>query len=222
MVNTLNHAKILVTRPRQQARKLCELIKENGGRTICLPMFEIAPVDGKAEERSRAVLADLNRFQFGIFVSQHAVDGDLKLLGSRRQALEKLQLLAIGPSTAARLAERCGGRLSVVYGKSGSESLLATDALQTANVAGKQVLIFRGQGGRELLADTLRQRGAKVKYAEVYQRTVPRYDKQMIRSIWSEPSPELVVVTSCEGLHNLVDLPDLKQRKVLLSTVWSP
>ena len=219
MSNTLNNAKILVTRPRQQAGKLCALIKENGGKAICFPTLQITSVDGESANKLLAILANIGRFQIGIFVSKHAVDWSLKLLGSRWQELEKLQLLAIGPATAACLIEKCSGRLSsVVYGKSGSESLLATDALQAANVAGKRVLIFRGQEGRELLADTLRKRGAKVKYAEVYQRIAPRYDKQIIHSIWSEHSPDLMVVTSCEALQNLVDLPDVNQRKILLST----
>jgi len=72
------------------------------------------------------------------------------------------------------------------------------------SVRGLNIIIFRGEGGRELLGDTLRSRGATVHYAEVYRRTVPLFGRQALRSYFEEGTVDLVMITSGEGLRNLI------------------
>ncbi len=73
-------------------------------------------------------------------------------------------------------------------------------------VAGKRIVIFRGEGGRELLAETLRQRGATVEYAEVYRRAVPEAGAEQLQHVLRKNCIDIVTVTSNEGLQNLLHM----------------
>jgi len=85
-------------------------------------------------------------------------------------------------------------------------------------VSGKRVVIFRGVGGRELLAETLRERGAEVDYAECYRRVQPQTDTRAVEQEWSNGKIDLVVVTSGEGLQNLFNMLSNKGKQLLAHT----
>lgn len=158
MGRRLKGRRILVTRPRPFNEEACELIRGEGGEAIALPAIAI-------EARpARAQAAD---YDWVIFVSRNAVmHGHALLL---QASSDCPRLAAVGGATAAEL-ERLGFS-DVLRPASGfaSEALLERAELDT--VAGQNILIVRGNGGRELLADTLGERGARVDYAEVYRRT---------------------------------------------------
>ena len=67
-------------------------------------------------------------------------------------------------------------------------------------------MIFRGEGGRELLGDTLIARGAHVEYAECYRRGRPPADVAPLMRAWARHEVHAVVVTSGEGMRNLFDM----------------
>jgi len=85
-------------------------------------------------------------------------------------------------------------------------------------MAGKRVVIFRGNGGRELLGDTLIQRGASLEYAECYQRRKPDIDTTSLLSAWMQGEIHAVIITSSEGLHNLFDIIGKLGQQLLKST----
>jgi uroporphyrinogen-III synthase len=97
-----------------------------------------------------------------------------------------------------------------------SEALLAMPQLH--NVSGRRIIIFRGEGGRELLGDTLVNRGAQVVYANVYRRALPELDKNKLIQPWMQAQNSAVIVTSQEGLDNLVMLLDADAGKRLRQT----
>jgi uroporphyrinogen-III synthase len=78
-------------------------------------------------------------------------------------------------------------------------------------------MIIRGEGGRETLAETLRERGAEVTYAECYRRVAPDSDSQALYRLWAVDQPACLVVTSNEALHNLYQLVDAAHRDELLA-----
>jgi uroporphyrinogen-III synthase len=214
MDKVLENLKVLVTRPKQQADNLCESIENLGGTAIRFPVIEINKSEN--QQVAKKILDDLEQYDIGIFISRNAVEWTLKLLDEKKSALESLSLISIGPATTAALKRALSGTVITNCGTN-SESLLENEALGTEAVSGKKIIIFRGQGGREHLATTIRQRGAKVDFAEVYRRDCPQYDSDFINKIWALNVPDVVVVTSNNGLENLFSLLNNEQRNLLLS-----
>lgn len=189
---------ILVTRPQEQAEALNGLIRAAGGLPVTFPVIEIKPPAHPA--RLDGLLARLDQFDLAIFVSPTAVARAWDSITATRRWPNNLRVAAVGQGSARALNER--GILDVIApaAKSDSEALLALPALQ--DVAGKRVVIFRGEGGRELLAQTLCERGAQVEYAECYRRAKPAPD---IAPLLAQPF-SAIVLTSRESLLNFREL----------------
>ncbi len=191
---------VLVTRPAHQAEPLCAMIENAGGRALRFPALAIAgPSD---PDRVRAVGTELATVDLAIFVSPNAVRGVASGIGCPLP--RDLAVAAIGPATAAALADL--GYDDVICPDSGfdSESLLSLPALES--VAGKRIVIFRGDGGRGLLGGTLTARGAEVRYVEVYRRGLPAPPTGEVAAALRDRRVDAVVVTSAQALENLVTL----------------
>lgn len=188
---------VLVTRPAGQAGDLVAAIEAAGGRSIAFPVIEIAPRSAQEIAADLAARADPD---IVIFISRNAVEHGLAWAGDGAIA-------AVGPATAAAI--EAAARVVDICPAGGfdSESLLAEPALR--DVRGKTVRIIRGNGGRELLATTLRERGAHVDYLEVYARRLPDYDPAEIEAVrrgLEGGEIDAIVVMSVESLHNLLAL----------------
>jgi uroporphyrinogen-III synthase len=196
--------RILVTRPHEQVEGLAGLIRQAGGEPVVVPAIEIRDL---ADPDPFFELADrLEAFDLAIFVSPSAVHNALRLLRLRREAKPwpaRLRLAALG-SGSRRALERSGfSEVLAPPPPADSEALLALPAL--ADVAGRRVVIFRGEGGRELLGDTLAARGAHVEYAACYRRARPDPDPGALAA-WARGAVHAVTVSSGEGLANLYEM----------------
>jgi uroporphyrinogen-III synthase len=193
---------VVVTRPAHQAEGFCTRIEALGARAIRFPVLEILePSDSAA---LLALIDRLSEFDLAVFISPNAVNKAMNLVKARGGWPEGLRIAAIGQRSAREL-ERHGLKPDLRPGRRfDSEALLALPELQ--QVAGQRVVIFRGDGGRELLADTLRARGAEVEYANAYRRGRPEVDNSRLLYHWSRGELDLITVTSVEGLHNLFDM----------------
>lgn len=85
-----------------------------------------------------------------------------------------------------------------------SETLIELPDLQS--ILGKKSLLLRGNGGRELLATTLKSRGSHIDYCECYQRQPIKYDRQAFQLQWRQANIKTIIVTSGEMLHLLFNL----------------
>ncbi len=190
---------VLVTRPAHQADPLCRLIEAAGGRATALPTIEIAPPADP--DAAAALLARLHEFDLAVFVSANAVHSVHALMQERPWPADT-RIAAVGRGSAAALA-RHGWRADVQPARDfTSEGLLAEAALHDPD--GLRVLILRGDGGRELLTDTLRARGAEVTHAEVYRRLLPAgAAAALAQAADAVPAVDTIVVSSNEGLLNL-------------------
>src|SRR3569833_2625763 len=211
MSTALQGLTVMVTRPAHQAVRLCELIRAAGGAALAIPMLEIGTVEDAAPVR--ALLARLDEFDFVLFVSSNAVDHAAALV-VEHGVPPTLKLAAVGQRTAERLRTHFGRVDIEAPPPNTSAPLLATRALQ--QVQGKRIVIVRGAGGRELLAETLRTRGAELCYAEVYRRLEPHTDLDALRAAHSRVG--LNVVTSDDGLRNLGGKAGERHRRWLLDT----
>lgn len=192
----LNGLKVLVTRPEPQAQPLCDLITAAGGVAIALPVLDIVPI--LPWDESKLNLAEQEMI---IFVSRNAVI--LFKANLPTNLADNLQWVAVGPGTAATMDD-CGFRVDIQPPPpSGSESLLTMSEFN--DVQDKKIVIARGIGGRELLADTLLARGAEVSYLNIYRRGLP--DRSTLE-IEQAKTADCIVVTSVAGLNNLCQLID--------------
>ncbi len=191
---------ILVTRPAHQATDLCELIEAAHGRPVRFPALEIlGPADKQA---ARAALAGAQQADLLIFISANAVRYAFPLLPS--QLPLDIDIAAVGSATARALG-KVGLDPSLVPERMDSEGLLAQPGLQA--VAGKTIYILRGDGGRELIRDTLLERGAQVRVIDVYRRRIPRQVKGLhnLLTHWSE-LVQIAIASSNQILDNLFKL----------------
>lgn len=157
--------RILVTRPLELARGLAELIARAGGEAVIYPAIEI--LDPRDAQRARALLARAGDFDLAAFVSPSAVRKAFALHAGPWPR----RIAAVGEGTRLALAERGVREVLAPAAGADSEALLALPALQS--MQGQRVLVVRGEGGRELLGETLVARGAQVSYAECYRRARP-------------------------------------------------
>lgn len=205
---------IVVTRPAHQAERLCELIEAQGGTAIRFPTLEIQEPQNPAAVQ--AILDRLDEYDLAIFVSPNAVQRAWPLILERGGPPPRLKLAAVGKGTA-RALERLGSAVHCHPADTfNSETLLALPVMRA--VSGQNIVIFRGEGGRELLRETLRQRGAAVSYAEVYRRARPAAEPDRLIRSWQRGEIHAVVVTSVESLRNLFDMLDQPGRQWLLDT----
>jgi uroporphyrinogen-III synthase len=193
---------IVVTRPALQATSLAEMIQSAGGRPILFPVLEIL------DTADLAPLIDavdrLDRFDLAIFISPNAVLRAMNQVAARRNWPAGLRAAAVGKGSVKEL-KRFGITEVLVPTRSfDSEGLLALPELQ--QIDGWRVVIFRGDGGRELLGDTLARRGAEVEYVECYRRARPRADAAPLLRAWARNEVDAVTVTSSEGLRNLFEM----------------
>lgn len=192
--------RILVTRPAAQAGPLCELISERGGIAVEYPLFEIHRIE--PDSHLLDIMSRLKTYTSLVFVSRNAVEYGLALFHDRIEPWQ--QIFAVGKSTARALQD--AGLENVCYPTRGadSETLLQMPELSSERVGGSRLLIVRGVGGREVLAQTLRDRGAEVGYAEVYERRQPCYDQSHEHELWREKTADIVILTSNEAVDNLL------------------
>ncbi|HEB97946.1 MAG TPA: uroporphyrinogen-III synthase [Thiotrichales bacterium] len=205
--------RVLVTRPAAQAGRLCGLIETAGGEAIRFPVLEIAPPADP--EAARAVVARLGEFNLAVFVSANAVDWLRRFMAGRAWP-RGLRAAAVGRRTAEALETLGVGEVIVPASGFDSEALLAEPAF--ADVAGRRVLIVRGEGGREWLRQALEARGARVEYAELYRRGRPQADPGPLLDRWEAGGVDAVTVASGESLDNLFAMLGGRGRPLIAGT----
>lgn len=176
-------------------------IEAAGGRALRYPAIEIEPVDGPA---LNAVVAALGTFDMAIFVSRNAVEHGLARVRAHRAWPAGLAVAAVGAGTRRALESQGMANVIAPQGPADSEALL--DLLPVEMVAGRRIVVFRGEGGRELIASALRARNATVEYAECYRRSRPATDTRPLVAEWSRGAVHAVTVSSGEALANFAAL----------------
>lgn len=189
-----------MTRPQHQAEALCQLLEQEGFSVVRLPLLEIKPIKltDDAFQIFNGKPAD-----WIFFISVNAVNFALSgNNGKIREYCLQARVAAVGEATANALKQ--AGIVVSALPEQGfnSEALLATPALQ--QLQDQRCVIVRGVGGRELLAETLRARGAEVEYFNVYERQQPVMEPLKLTGLLQEKLLDVITITSAEALQNLV------------------
>jgi len=214
MNGVLNGLKVLVTRPRDQGARLCQMIEAEGGIAIPFPTLELSAAKKMSRQSLLQLFAAATRV---IFISRNAVEFAHQISGDLVIALRGKEIIAVGDGTLRQLASHD------VYGAvspgalSGSEELLQMPELEAQKIAGSNVLIVRGGDGREFLHKELVNRGAIVQYADVYERSQPDVPKHEVDAIWHQIGPDVIVFTSKQGIQGLIRMTAEPDRRIMFS-----
>lgn len=197
----LQGRRIVVTRPAAQCAPLAEAIAAAGGEALCFPLLEI----GALPETSvlQAVAARLADYQLAIFISPNAVNYAWPALSDCVPWPALTRPAAVGPGTVTALRAKGVDHCLAPQTRFDSEALLALPELAEAAVRDRRVIIFRGDGGRELLAETLRARGAQVDCIPCYRRSAPQAGFDAWLAAWQGEGIDAITLSSSEGLRYL-------------------
>jgi uroporphyrinogen-III synthase len=191
--------RLLLTRPAEDCAALAQTLGGQGVFGSCLPLLDIVPLP--VSEKIRQAMARLQRCDAVIVVSKPAARIALDLLGD--SVALTMPWFSVGAATAQILLEHGLDAHFPVDGDD-SEALLQLPRLREAvSQPGAQVLILRGEGGRELLAERLRERGASVEYLELYRRDLPAYPPQELSRRIAAERLNGLVVSSGQGFEHL-------------------
>jgi uroporphyrinogen-III synthase len=201
---------IVVTRPRDQAAQLARFIEQAGGIPLLFPLLDISAVQNTQALQEQ--ISRLAQFDLAVFISPNAVHYGIAAIRAAGDIPPNLKIATVGQGSAKALRESGVAGVIAPTERFDSEGLLALPELQ--DVSGWRVLIFRGDGGRELLGDTLKARGANVEYATCYLRGKPQQNAAELLAA----RPDAITVTSSEALGYLWDMLNDKERGLLRNT----
>jgi len=198
----LHDRHIVVTRPAGQASHLAEALLDLGAHPILFPVLTI--LDIEPPKPLLDIALRLDDFQIAVFVSPNAVRKALNKILAHRSWPKSLLAATIGESSETAL--RRHGILNVLAPKGRFDSEALLELPELTEVTGKRIVIFRGDGGRELLGEVLTERGAEVSYVACYRRGRPTQDAAVLLKHWEDGKLDALTVTSSEGLRNLYDM----------------
>ena len=205
--HTLAGISVLLTRPATQAVGIAQAIHNLGGNVVSLPLLEIEAITERvAVEKLKSSIMALDNYDAAIFISTNAATLGVEWIENYWPQLPLgIEAYAVGPGTA-EILRKLPWQVHCSDTGVTSEDLLALPGL--LNVKDKRIALFRGQGGRELIAESLRTRGARVDYLELYARTVPQYSRDEVLQQIEREGINVVVTTSMQVLDSFLHLID--------------
>ncbi|HEX9366202.1 MAG TPA: uroporphyrinogen-III C-methyltransferase [Vicinamibacterales bacterium] len=211
--------RIVVTRSREQAGELVDMLEERGAEAIQAPTIRIAPAEDLAA-LDRAC-ADAGTYDWIVFTSANAVEYFVQrvLANGDIRDLKGVRLCAIGPSTAHQLS-RYGVRVDLTPDEAKSEAVI--DALRaTGSLKGARVLLPRADIARDVLADQLRDAGAEVSEVTAYRTMLGASERDGDEDIYRmllDRQIDAVTFTSASTVKNFARIFGEEQAADLLRT----
>jgi len=195
---------ILVTRPENQAESFASLLRQEGAIPVLLPTIATIPPDSWAPVDQ--AIASLDKYQWLIFTSVNGVKffcNRFENLNHNLSQLKHCNIISVGPKTAAALGKK-GLNSRIIAEKFQGEGIL--QALADRPVSGKYFLLPRALKARDILPETLRQRGATVDVIPVYQTVFPKKSAGKINKLFTDQQKiDILTFTSSSAVSNLVE-----------------
>lgn len=199
--------RIVVTRARSQASELVERIEELGGEPYEFPVIEtIMPESAEKKAKIAAALGALESYDWVFFTSANGVEffwRHLAELGADVRGLHRARIAAVGPGTAAALAQR-GVMAEELPAKFQAEGLIETFGPRL--LPGQNVLLPRGDLARDWLPDKLRELGLQVTDVDTYETVVTGEDDIELLKLLEEGRVHAVTFTSSSTVRNFIDI----------------
>jgi uroporphyrinogen-III synthase len=191
---------VVITRPRAAADVLAAALEREGARPFVFPALAIEEI--VAHPQAQSALDRLEQCGLAIFVSANAVEKGLAAALRKGPWPAGTRVAGIGEATAHALRNSGFPEVISPQERHDSEALLALPELRA--VKGENIIVFRGEGGREHLRDVLGTRGANVEYVECYRRVRPRTDPAALLAAWDRGEVHAVSALSAETLENFL------------------
>jgi len=200
--------RVIVTRPAAQATPWVKSLEQHGLTAQALPLMEIAPaLDAAAVTAAWQRLAEA---RLVMFVSANAVEHFFALRPRNAAWPTGTQAASPGPGTTRALRD-AGVPLSQIVEPASDSPQFDSEALwhtlRTQDWQGATVQVVRGDGGRDWLADTLREHGAQVGFVSAYRRIPPRWDvaaQSLLAAALARPADHLWFFSSSEAIDHLM------------------
>ena len=194
--------KVLLTRPKGQNHAMANALTANDVDYVVTPLLAIKSVDNL----ELSTTFSFENADIVIFTSVNAVAYANNAFSSltAHPWSQNIAYFAIGTATQ-KACEAIGIKaISAPEQQQHSEGLLSLELLK--NITNKKIIIVRGNGGRNLLAETFETRGAKVGYLEVYQRCCPKLNGEQILKSWQQQGVDTIILPSTAQLNNLISV----------------
>ncbi len=208
--------RVLVTRAREQASALSDLLREAGAEPVEFPVIRIQPpsdhsaLDDALRRQSEVSIENgklkiENPYSWIVFTSANAVRAArerLTALGLDSRAFAGGRIAAIGPATADALAEM-GLRADFVPSRFVAESVV--EEWPDREMVGKRVLLPRAAEARELLPDALREMRAEVDVVTAYETVLDGSAADKVRARLRDGEIDAITFTSSSTAQNFVE-----------------
>ncbi len=194
---------VLITRPEGQAHTLLAGVHALGGIASHIPFLAITPI--AAAPALNRIAQRLNRYRAVLFVSANAVRTSWPILTSKLPWPSSLAAASVGPGTARVLRDLGVEQILMPSDRFDSEGLMALPFFSEENCHGQRFALIRGEGGRDFLAQALRDRGGCVDEVASYQRQLNPFAVPALQQLWSGKRRQtLAVISSSESLQRLM------------------
>ncbi|RZI42940.1 uroporphyrinogen III synthase [Herbaspirillum sp. HC18] len=197
---------VVITRPLAQATPLAQKFAERGRRAVVFSLLDIQPLPDQS--KLQAAMSDLRSYAMVAFVSPNAIDAAFAHI---TQWPAEVALAVVGEGSKAALARHglttANATIHSPVDPHRTDSQTLLEVLDLDALRGKRVLIVRGETGRELLTDALREKGVDVERVAAYRRVAPVLDdakRAQLQGLLAEQADW--VITSSEALRFLLQM----------------
>jgi uroporphyrinogen-III synthase len=200
---------LLVTRPQPQADAWVAALRGHGVCAHALPLLRIEPASDPA---ALAAWASLPAHRLVVFVSPGCVTSFFALRPSAVAWPSSTAAAATGPGTSQALRQAGVPQAAIIEPPHDAEqfdSEALWRQLESRSWEGQRALVVRGDGGRDWLADRLRERGAQVQFVQAYRRTLPPLDgsqRALLAGALAAPASHWWLFSSSQAVEHLQQL----------------
>ncbi|HWR14554.1 MAG TPA: uroporphyrinogen-III synthase [Terriglobales bacterium] len=201
---SLQGKRVIVSRAKEQAGSLSNLLQEKGAEVLEIPFIEIHPA--QSYEALDKAIENLLAYDWLILTSVNGVSAlfsRLEKQGKSEADLLHLKIVAIGPATRKAI-EKHGIPVDIMPKEYVAEAVVEE---MRGQVKGERVLLVRAKVARDVIPNALRDLGAKVHVMEAYETIVPETSRTAImEALKSTHKPWAITFTSSSTVKNFVEL----------------
>ena len=200
--------KIIVTRAREQASTLVEILEEEGAYVIEFPTIEIVEPEDYSELDK--AIKNIKTYDWLIFTSVNGVKFFLNRLKYHKKdvrVLDGINICAIGPKTAETF-EKFGIIPDFIPEKYQAEYII--EGLEKIGINGKKFLLPRAKVAREILPKKIRELGGNIDVVTVYETKMPDTKKDEVIDMLKNNEIDYITFTSSSTVKNFIEMIENK------------